>query len=676
MNQKKAAYTLIRALQWYSGYAVFSLLMLLLFSVTELLFYTFNHPFPFGFGELLTLSLIRDFILWSTWVFIPAIFFVPIHLINPRIAKFLIALLTLVFFTIHFILIAYFNNSLVLLGSDFFGYSLEDIKQTVGASGDLSLSVVLLLIFIGLVGLGLYTVPEKIKAPKWAALALPLFSVLFFSVGSTDNLTKPALGTDYANNLVIHKSEHFYKAANSYFFRTDDGVDIYAESYLGKRDKERLSRLKTIKYTNESFPFLHPRSQEDVLSPFFKPKEKMPNLVFIVVEGLGRAYTNEGAYLGNFTPFLDSLSRKSLYWKNFLSNGGRTFAVLPSLLGSLPFAKNGFLELRNKEPKQLSLLNILESKGYETTFYYGGDTRFDGMKDYLEKNNIGRIYDEYTFPSSYKKLPSRNDFSWGYGDQELYKLYLEQQKPDSLDAPRLNVFLTVATHSPFVVNNSRKYEEIFEKRIETMNLTEAQKKEHGSYKKQYVTVLYADDALKGFFKAYKKREDYENTIFFITGDHRIPEIPMGTKIDRYHVPLIVYSPLLKRTATIASISSHFDLAPSLLNYFATNHQLKLPEQVSFMGTGLDTVADFRNIHQIPIMQTKTDMVDFVSGNFHLNGDDVFELDANMGETLIDNTEIKEELVNAFQAFKHRNTALTEGAPLIPDSIYKKYGTKN
>jgi phosphoglycerol transferase MdoB-like AlkP superfamily enzyme len=50
--------------------------------------------------------------------------------------------------------------------------------------------------------------------------------------------------------------------------------------------------------------------------------------------------------------------------------------------------------------------------------------------------------------------------------------------------------------------------------------------------------------LRGFFDAYSKRSDFNNTIFLITGDHRMPEIPMSDKIDRYHVPLIVYSPML------------------------------------------------------------------------------------------------------------------------------------
>jgi len=126
------------------------------------------------------------------------------------------------------------------------------------------------------------------------------------------------------------------------------------------------------------------------LSPFFKGKPYPSNIVIVVVEGLGRAFTNDGAYLGNFTPFIDSLSGKSLYWKNFLSEGGRTFAVLPSILGSLPFAKKWFLELGDGMPAHLSLLSLLKYNGYHTSFYYGGDSKFDNMQASLQKNELMR----------------------------------------------------------------------------------------------------------------------------------------------------------------------------------------------------------------------------------------------------------------------------------------------
>ncbi|RXM38308.1 hypothetical protein BOQ62_17910, partial [Chryseobacterium sp. CH21] len=51
-------------------------------------------------------------------------------------------------------------------------------------------------------------------------------------------------------------------------------------------------------------------------------------------EGFGHAYTSPKGYIGNFTPFLDSLSQKSLFWENNLSSAGRTFGALPSLTGS------------------------------------------------------------------------------------------------------------------------------------------------------------------------------------------------------------------------------------------------------------------------------------------------------------------------------------------------------
>ena len=77
-------------------------------------------------------------------------------------------------------------------------------------------------------------------------------------------------------------------------------------------------------------------------------------------------------------------------------------------------------------------------------------------------------------------------------------------------------------------------------------------------------MLYADASLKRLFERYRKRTDYDNTIFVITGDHRIPEIPLSTKIDRYHVPLIIYSPLLQKTKEIADFLNENNIPA---NYF-------------------------------------------------------------------------------------------------------------
>jgi uncharacterized sulfatase len=387
---------------------------------------------------------------------------------------------------------------------------------------------------------------------------------------------------------------------------------------------------------------------------------------------LGRAFTNDGAYLGNFTPFIDSLSGKSIYWKNFLSEGGRTFAALPSILGSLPFAKNGFLALGNNMPDHLSLLSLLKYNGYHTSFYYGGDAQFDNMDIFLHKNRIDELNDEKTFPSTgYVRLPDPNGFSWGFNDKSLFKRFLTS-RDEHAESPQLSVILTVSTHSPFAINEQEKYLKQFETRMDQLHFTSLQKEEHRDYKLQYASIMYLDDALRGFFDNYKQRADYKNTIFLITGDHRMPEIPMSTKIDRYHVPLIIFSPMLTHSAKIAAVSTHFDITPSLIAYLRKNYNIQGPSLVSWIGQGLDTSHAFRNVHDYPLMQTKTDIIDFISGEYHLNEDNIFKLDPEMGEDQIHNDAQATELKNAFDAFKKRNETIITGNHIIPDSIHSHY----
>jgi peptidoglycan-N-acetylglucosamine deacetylase len=417
---------------------------------------------------------------------------------------------------------------------------------------------------------------------------------------------------------------------------------------------------------------LHKDETPDVLSPFFNLSETKPNIVIIVVEGLGRAFTNEGAYLGNFTPFLDSFSKQSLYWENFLSEGGRTFAVLPSLLGSLPFYKKGFAELEHDMPRHLSLLNLLEHNGYHSSFYYGGDSRFDNMDVFLRKNNIGRLYDEKTFPAGYVKMPSSSaGFSWGYGDKELVRRYFDIKHKEAV-APFVDVLLTVSTHSPFIVNDETKYLERFERRLNELGFDEARKEKARAYKNQFASILFTDDALRDFFVRYAKRSDFKNTIFIVTGDHRMPEIPMKTKIDRYHVPLIIYSPLLKRPAQFESISTHFDITPSVITMLRKSYHIETPSLVSWLGSGLDTSRAFRNIHAYPFMPTKTEIIDFIAENKMINGDDFFTINSTMDLELENNPVMANKIKESFERFKQRNQQVINGAKLIPDSIYTRY----
>lgn len=670
-NNTRFIDTLKTALSQFSGFALFFLIGLFLFRIVELLLIQISHGLPLNFFDLLFKSFVIDLLFWVGILPFTGLLFLSLSLLNQRFTRLLFCFITVLFFCFNLLFIYYHKESLLLLGSDFFGYTFDDVAQTVGASGVLSFqSLLLFLLVLGLIIGGIiYLVPKLVL--KWSASLVLLLIAVVMILFNFPSRFKPEYTEDFANNLITNKSQHFYKEARNYYAGDTFTPDIYAANYLELLNT-RLALQNSFDYRYPEYPFLHDADTSDVLGNFIEQRDSPPNLVFIIVEGLGRAFTNDGAYLGNFTPFLDSLSKQSLYFKNFLSNGGRTFAVLPSLLGSEPFAQNGFLALEENMPAQLSLFNILGKNGYETSFYYGGDVSFDNMDGYVRLNKVKRIHGENSFPSSFNKLPEFAGYSWGYGDRELYRHFLQNAQTDTLNAPRLDVLLTVTTHNPFMLVEQQHYLNRFEAYLKTLGLDPGQNDQREKSAKQLATVLYADDALKDLFNNYKKRADYNNTIFFITGDHRIPEIPLSTKIDRYHVPFIVYSPLLKRTKEIEAISSHFDVAPSILNYLHNAYAIQLPDQNAFLGKGLDTVQTFRNKHQIPLMQTKTDLLDFVMETYHLNGDRLYQIYPNLDEEEIVDDAKKEELKAAFSDFKRRNREIAEGRKLLPDSITNKY----
>ncbi len=665
---------------YYLPRALILLGLMIVARIFELTLDYFSHGPAQSLLKVIVYGFAKDlaiFLEYSMWGFF---LFTAICVVSKKLANIIFIIFSVLYLVIQVALSQYFIKTLVPLGADLWAYSIADIKQTLGASGGIKLYMII--VFLVLVGLSVSAfvfLPRKIKLHGKRSFLLFICFLIASASRVVSDTKEWNVGQEYSNNLAMNKAWYFLDNTYLHFFPPVVEKDIYTDYDFGT--SENLDEgfvARTMRYVDEKkFPFLHVvDSSAEVLSPYFSKDSVAvaPNIVILLVEGLGRAFTNEGAYLGNFTPYIDSLSRKSLYWENFLSEGGRTFAVLPSILGSLPFAKNGFDELGAAMPNHLSLLNILEKNGYVSDFYYGGDASFDNMSLFLNKNGITHLNDEKTFPNGYQKMPNKTGFTWGYGDKELFRWYFASRPVDT--KPHVSVLLTVSTHNPFFINEQDLYLQKFEKRMDQLGLPENVKQERRNYNYQFASVLFLDDAVRNFMNEYSKRSDFKNTVFLITGDHRLPEIPMSTKIDRYHVPLMIYSPLLQRTAKFSSISTHFDVTPSLLAWLHKIYQLKTPEIASWMGTGLDTTRDFRNIHAYPIMQTKNDVTDFVMGRFMLNGDNLFRIENNMDLTPENNPGQTSRLKAAFQRFLTKNKQFIANPPsIVPDTLLQKYTVK-
>lgn len=652
------------------NFSIALFITMLLLRVMEFINISYSNDLPTDISRIIIEAVIYDIIFFLKiipFLFLPFfLVFLTSQIKRPNFWAFgLIGTLVLI---IYLLLIKYFATALVPLGSDLFGYSIVEIKQTISGSSKPDITSVLIIgVILAIFWTLLSLIYNKTLVKPTYALILLIAGILL-SLSKVSGLPKNTpFKSDFSYNLAVNKLAFFIEKSTEYFYRGETLNDINIVNHLEDNSANGY------KYLNDEYPFLRKEETVDVLGNFFKiDSSSKPNIVFLQVEGLGRAFSGPNAYLGSFTPFLDELAGKGIYFENFLASQGRTFATLPSILGSLPFAEKGFCDLGTGMPKFFSLQNILKHNGYQNKFYCGYDMEFDNQDKFMRNSGANLIVGINDFGNGFKKSPGgAMGASWGYADGELIQKSLQMETAYPQE-PFFTYIETMSMHTPYYVPDQQQFIKLFEKRMEQLDFDEAKKKSYRQYENIYSSIIYTDESLRLFFTEYEKLPSYKNTIFIITGDHRLPEIPMSTKIDRYHVPLIIYSPMLNHTAKIRSISSHLDITPSVLALLKNSYKLNTPLQVTWIGSGLDTNRNFRNIHKYPLKQTKTDLHNYISGLYFIDQKNLFSISDGLNLEPIENEEKMNEIQIEFNNYKARNERFIKDLKLIPDSLYKAF----
>lgn len=594
------------------------------------------HPLPPYATSLYLRTLILDAALASSLVLgaglwgalLQQLFRLPLRLcLNLSLGALLVA---------AFFLTQYFALNFVPLGSDLFGYSPRELRHIVLASGTgvSALQVLALALFFAL-GLWWERFTQKLHPKLWIG---PL---LFFS--------------GVVGLALIRPEEADFRRHRDYLFATNK-LD-----YFLSRSWAALMSGQTSVVVNEDYPLLHSPNSESALAPYFELSETQPNIVVILVEGLGSTLLAPKRFAG-FMPYLESLKNDSLYWPNFMSTTGRTFGVLPAVLGSLPQAKHSFLELA-RLPHHQTLPALLKSNGYRTRYFHSGDSGFDNQKLFLKQQDFDLIFDQFNFPDTDERLPGTKDgFSWGFSDGALYQRSL---KLFDDSAPYFHVYQTLATHEPFIAPREEHYKARVHELIERSRATGQLLRELQQYDHVLATFNYADEMLKQFMLAYKSRPEFENTIFVITGDHRMTPLPHSSQLARYHVPLFITSPLLKRAATFKGVSTHLDLTPALLGLLAESFPLRLPQKVHWLGRDLDTSTEFRAQRSAVLMRTKQETSDYLHNEYFLSGRHLYALSDGLLLREVRDQGLTQDIAKLFQRDKDLQQMVCEQDRLTP-----------
>ncbi len=586
-----------------------------------------------GVGTAVLQTLVNDGLMllraWPLW----CLLCLPLTGLSAWSRTWALGLLGSVWLLVQLGLSQYFLMSGVPLGADLFGYTLTEIRTTVVA--------------------GVASAP-----PTSALVALVLALVAFWGGLVWQHrrpvLVFPAAATAglLALSLVGSATMPWYwpAPASGVAPPTVNKLAYFVSDVLDKR--LHSAPVASIK---GAYPFAHAETTPDTLGPLFalEPKAK-PDLLLIVVAGLGRSFSGPGARLGSFTPFLDELAARSLYWANFLATQGRTFAVLPSVLASLPFGSDNALL-----PPHDNLPKLLGQQGYSLRYFSGSNLTFDHQGDYLRQSGVQALWSEKDFPN-----PDRRLSEWGYADGDLLQAVGNASAPVS---PVFTLVQTMSMHTPFVVPDQETYRRKVDARLDQLGIAAARREPYHRQRDIYASVLYTDDALRRFFLQLEQSPRWRNTIVIITGDHRLPEIPMDTRLERYHVPLIVASPLLRQPRRIRALSSHFDIAPALLAMLSRQYGVQTPLQTHWMGTGLDTAVEWRNLHSLPLKQTKTDLDDYVSGTHYLGQDRLYTLSDGLQPEPAADPVVHERLRKEFASVRTHLATVNRAQALVPES---------
>ena len=556
----------------------------------------------------------------------------------------------------------FFISSEYLLTNVIFDFSWEEIKHVITIEG--GTNNYFIWIFYLLIPIAFFVFHKLKMKPIYSKYfkisVLSFYFVLIFAV------------------LINHK--HYYKSSikfnNQYeFYLANNKITHFLLSVKRSIENQNTLNLNEVKsaiktfqkentqfqYTSKKFPFLRTDSIKNVLGEYFIKSDKAPNIVMIVAEGLGGSIAGNHPASEHVLPYIDTLAMNGLYWQNFLSNCYRTFGVFPNVLGSLTpgTIDRGFINFNGEEkiskryPLHNSLIKELKRNNYFTSFFYGGWGEFDSYSNFLKEQKIDLFVDQSKFDSSKYLAPWKRKpggFYLGYDDFALFNQWFDYTKKHKINQPYLNIYLTLNMHEPYNMASKKYYNENFIKnRLKGLKL----KTDYFTNKDKFTlgSMFYFEDALRIFMNNYKKRPDYENTIFMIFGDHYSLISHLNNPIGVYHVPMIIYSPLLKTNKVFKGVSTHLDIAPSILALLQGNFGIKISKAKPWIGKGLDTSTSFKCDHITPLSLYSGEHPTFIYKDYFLTQDGVYKLSDDLKATLVHDKKIIKKVNAMANKFK-------------------------
>lgn len=270
-----------------------------------------------------------------------------------------------------------------------------------------------------------------------------------------------------------------------------------------------------------------------------------PNIVLILVEGMGRTITDAELKGRAVTPNICRLASEGIWFDRLYASSFRTDRGTVSTLSGFPSQpKMSVMKYPAKAANLSGIASTLRNAGYATRFFYGGDANFTNTRAYLYATGYDELLDE----SSLRLDGHRS--KWGYADDVVLE-YAAEAIIERMESgmKSFDTILTLSSHEPFEVPASILDDE------------------------RLNAFAFTDRAIGEFVERLRATPHWENMLVIIVPDHGYPypHTVSSHSAERHHIPMLWVGGAVAEPRCVAEYASQTDLAATLLAQMSLPH---------------------------------------------------------------------------------------------------------
>ncbi len=413
-----------------------------------------------------------------------------------------------------------------------------------------------------------HTAPSANSHPvvwRWSRGVVLTALVLFGMWGKADQYPLRWSDAFYTQNmflayLAMNPIHYFLDSINSrnQTFSTKQTRAHYDEmaDYLGIPPKDRDQ--KTLSYARPVEPT--PADVNGADLHLQGVNGRPPNIIYMVEESLASYKTGLFGNSPEATPNIDRIAQQGWLFRNYFTPTEGTARSVFCVLSGIPDIDAKSTSSRNPLlVSQHTLINSL--KGYDKFYFIGGSATWGNIRGVWMNNVKGlKMYEGDT------NLPGPRTDVWGLSDLDLFRAAAKVLAAHDPNKPFFALIQSASFHRPYTIPKDHGT-------LQIQHLTPSEIQKYGlKSNAEWNSLRFADYSVGQFFKIIKTDPFFKNTIVIIHGDHGLPHhdapnLTEGEKfygINRFHVPLIVSSPLIKAPHVFHRMMSETDVWPTIL----------------------------------------------------------------------------------------------------------------